>query len=108
MKNYCTFLFADLLESFNTFDHGILCQRLLEIGLSNQAAGWFSNGLSDRKQFITLKKTKTGRETNGSFSKTDFVFSFTARERVTATTFLPLLDYGDIIYMNASAHLAIC
>lgn len=95
-----------LFSVFNTFDHGILCQRLLEIGLSNQSAGWFSNDLSDRKQFITLVKKKTGRETNGSSSKTDCVFSFTAR--VAAFTFLPLLDYGDIIYMNDSAHLALC
>lgn len=47
-----------LFSVFNTFDHGILCQRLLEIGLSNQSAGWFSNDLSDRKQFITLEKKK--------------------------------------------------
>lgn len=56
MKNYCTFLFVDLLKAFNTFNQCILCQRLLEIGLSNQAAGWFSNDLSDHKQFITFKK----------------------------------------------------
>lgn len=31
-------------------------------------------------------------------------FSFTARKRLVATTFLPVLDYGDTIYTNTSAH----
>jgi hypothetical protein len=30
-------------------------------------------------------------------------FSFEARRRLVSATFMPLLDYGDILYMNASA-----
>lgn len=39
-----------LLIDFDTLDHRILCQRLLEIGLADQAVGWFSNYFSHHRQ----------------------------------------------------------
>jgi hypothetical protein len=32
-----------------------------------------------------------------------FCFSFEARRRLVSATFMPILDYGDIFYMNASS-----
>ncbi len=32
-------------------------------------------------------------------------FSFGARKRIIQSTFLPILDYGDVIYMHASTYL---
>ena len=40
----------------------------------------------------------------GFFFRNKSCFSFNARKRLVAATFLPLLDYGDVVYMNASAH----
>jgi hypothetical protein len=40
------------------------------------------------------------------FSKAKHIslnLSFEARRRLVSATFMPLLDYGDILYMNASA-----
>lgn len=35
----------------------------------------------------------------------NFFFSFGARKKIIHSTFLPILDYGDIIYMHASIYL---
>ena len=40
----------------------------------------------------------------GFFFRNKACFSTSARKRLVAATFLPLLDYGDVVYMNASAH----
>jgi len=40
----------------------------------------------------------------GFFFRNKACFSFNARKRIVAATFLPLLDYGDVVYINASAH----
>uniref|UniRef100_A0A3B4Z3D2 Reverse transcriptase domain-containing protein n=1 Tax=Stegastes partitus TaxID=144197 RepID=A0A3B4Z3D2_9TELE len=51
-KKLCTALFIDLSKAFDTVDHFILKQRLLNIGLSEQAVGWFENYLSERTQCV--------------------------------------------------------
>ena len=48
-----------------------------------------------------LKKLKLNL---GFFFRNRACFSFKARKRIGVATFLPLLDYGDVVYMNASAH----
>ena len=40
----------------------------------------------------------------GFFFRNKSCFSFEARKRLVTVTFLPVLDYGDLIYMNAPAH----
>ena len=40
----------------------------------------------------------------GFFFRNKSCFSFNARKRLVAATFLPVLDYGDIVYMNAPTH----
>ena len=39
----------------------------------------------------------------GVYFRNKACFSFEARRRLVSATFMPLLDYGDILYMNASA-----
>lgn len=39
----------------------------------------------------------------GFYFRNKACFSFEARRRLVSATFMPLLDYGDILYMNASA-----
>ena len=54
-KKVCKALFVDLSKAFDTVDHSILKQRLLDIGLSEQAVGWFNNYLSNRKQCVCFE-----------------------------------------------------
>ena len=51
-KKHCAACFIDLSKAFDTVDHSILRQRLYTIGMSDHAAGWFSNYLSNRKQCV--------------------------------------------------------
>ncbi len=49
-KEYCVVLFLDLSKAFDTVDHYVLAQRLVDIGMSPKAVKWFSNYLSGRTQ----------------------------------------------------------
>ncbi len=49
-KEYCAALFLDLSKAFDTVDHYVLAQRLVDIGMSPKAVKWFSNYLSGRTQ----------------------------------------------------------
>ena len=51
-KQSCAALFIDLSKAFDTVDHQILKQRLLSIGLSSHAVGWFVNYPSERSQCV--------------------------------------------------------
>ncbi|KAI4830607.1 hypothetical protein KUCAC02_002226 [Chaenocephalus aceratus] len=51
-KQSCAALFIDLSKAFDTVDHRILKQRLLSIGISSLAVGWFVNYLSERSQCV--------------------------------------------------------
>lgn len=46
------FFFLDLSKAFDTVDHGILCHRFSDIGLSDHAVGWFLNHLSGCQQSV--------------------------------------------------------
>ena len=50
----CGALFIDLSKAFDTVNHCILKQRLLNIGVSERASGWFENYLSHRTQCVTF------------------------------------------------------
>lgn len=51
-KQNCASIFIDLSKAFDSVDHQILKQRLVNIGLSEQATNWISNYLSDRSQKV--------------------------------------------------------
>lgn len=44
----------------------------------------------------------------GSFFMLKSCFSFEVWKRLVSAMFLPVLDYGDLLYMNASAHCCTC
>lgn len=44
-KKYFAAYFIDLSKAFGTVDNSIFCQKLLEIGLSQQTVRWFTNCL---------------------------------------------------------------
>ena len=53
-KDYCAALFLDLSKAFDTVDIEKMCQRLLDIGFTDQTTGWFLNYLTGRKQCVQL------------------------------------------------------
>ncbi len=53
-KEYCVVLFLDLSKAFDTVDHYVLAQRLVNIGMSPKAVKWFSNYLSGRTQSVQV------------------------------------------------------
>lgn len=59
-KKMCAALFIDLSKAFDMVNHCILKQRLLNIGLSEKAAGWFENYLLDRTQCVTFDGISSG------------------------------------------------
>ena len=54
------------------------------------------------KQHIE-KLVKKPRIKLGFYFRNKLCFSFNAKKRLVAATFLSVLDYGDLLYMNASA-----
>ena len=59
------------------------------------------DGLSFKLHIQQL--TKKFKLKLGFYFRNKACFSFEARRRLVSATFMPLLDYGDILYMNASA-----
>lgn len=53
-KTTCAALLIDLSRAFNTVNHSILKQRLRNIPLSEKAASWFKNYLTDWTQCVTF------------------------------------------------------
>ena len=51
-KEYCAALFLDLSKAFDTVDHYVPSQRLVDIGMSPKAVKWFGNYLSGRTQSV--------------------------------------------------------
>lgn len=47
-----TALFINLSKAFDTIDHKVLNNEILNIGLSHRAAGWFVSDLFDRWQCV--------------------------------------------------------
>ena len=53
-KNHSIGIFIDLSKAFDTVDHSLLCQNLEYYGICGIALDWFTNYLSNRKQFVNL------------------------------------------------------
>ncbi len=47
-------VFIDLKKAFDTFDHVILCEKLLKYGVQRRELCWFRSYLSHRKQFCRV------------------------------------------------------
>lgn len=53
-KKFCAALFIDLSKAFDTVDHSLLLKILLKIGISKQAATWFTDYLASRMQCVQM------------------------------------------------------
>ena len=62
---------------------------------------WLDDCLTFKLQVNNLLKKLRVRL--GFFFRNKSCFSFEARKRLVTVTFLPVLDYGDLVYMNAPA-----
>ena len=51
-NKYTLGVFIDLSKAFDTVDHNILTDTLNSYGIKNNSLKWFSNYLSNRKQFV--------------------------------------------------------
>lgn len=48
----CASVFTELSTAFDTVDHGLLTQRLVDIGIGEKAVGWFNNYFRNQTQSI--------------------------------------------------------
>ena len=51
-NNFTLGVFIDFSKAFDTVDHDILLEKLQHYGVRNNSLKWFSNYLTNRKQFI--------------------------------------------------------
>ena len=58
-NKYTLGVFIDLSKAFDTIYHNILIDKLISYGMKNNSLKWFSNYLSNRKQFIQAGAIKT-------------------------------------------------
>jgi hypothetical protein len=55
-------IFMDLSKAFDTIDHNILLKKLYHYGFRGITYDWFSNYLSNRKQFVTYNSATSPTE----------------------------------------------
>jgi hypothetical protein len=53
-KEHTIAIFCDLRKAFDTVNHSILLKKLEKLGIQGYELLWFTNYLSDRKQFVTI------------------------------------------------------
>lgn len=108
-KKFWTALFVDLSKAFDTVDHSILKRRLFDIGLSEQAVGWFDNYLSNRKQCVhfedsssTLLNVATGVPQGSVLGPILFVIYVNTLGRIIPNTKLHFYADDMVIYCCGS------
>ncbi|XP_033121556.1 uncharacterized protein LOC117120638 [Anneissia japonica] len=50
-------VYLDMSAAFDTIDHNILLNRLIDIGISGSALGWFQSYLISRRQCVKIKSS---------------------------------------------------
>ena len=53
-KKTTAVVLLDMSKAFDTINHGILLNKLLDIGISPSCVAWFTSYLSDRRQVVRI------------------------------------------------------
>ena len=61
--HYCLSIFLDLSKAFDTLSHNILINKLRHYGVRGIVNDWFSNYLTNRKQYVDLNGIKSAQAT---------------------------------------------
>ena len=62
-KEFSVGVFIDLSKAFDTVNHKILLEKLLHYGIRGTPLNWFSDYLSNRKQFVKFNDTLSEQKT---------------------------------------------
>ncbi len=94
-----TFFFNKNVSSLQTLQ-GTVIESVKEykyLGIIVNDALSFNSHITQPKKKLKIKL--------GFYFRNKFCFSFNVRKKLVTTTFLPVLDYGDVVYQFAPSYL---